>query len=61
LCILSVNAFAAPYWGELQKFKQPDGTWVDVKLYGDEYYIRGEGLDGLHLYGMNKPDESAMR
>ena len=46
LCILAVNAFAAPYWGEIQKFKQPDGTWVDVKLYGDEYYIRGEGLDG---------------
>jgi M6 family metalloprotease-like protein len=49
LCILSVNVFAAPYWGELQKFKQPDGTWVDVKLYGDEYYIRGEGLDGYTL------------
>jgi hypothetical protein len=46
LCILTLNAFAAPYWGELKKFKQPDGNWVEVKLYGDEFYIRAEGLDG---------------
>ena len=46
LCMLALHAFSAPYWGEIQKFKQPDGTWVDVKLYGDEFYIRGEGLDG---------------
>lgn len=56
LCILSVNAFAAPYWGEIQKFKQPDGTWVDVRLYGDEYYIRGEGLDGYTLIRDEKTD-----
>lgn len=46
LCMLAFQAFAAPYWGEIQKFKQPDGTWVEVKLYGDEFYIRAEGLDG---------------
>jgi M6 family metalloprotease-like protein len=45
-CLFALNAFAAPYWGELKKFKQPDGNWVDVKLYGDEFYIRAEGLDG---------------
>lgn len=46
LCILSFHTWAAPYWGEIQKFKQPDGTWVELKLYGDEFYIRAEGLDG---------------
>jgi M6 family metalloprotease-like protein len=30
-------------------FKQPDGTFVDVRLYGDEYYMRAEGLDGFTL------------
>ena len=47
--IISMNVFAAPYFGKLEKFKQPDGTWVDVKLYGDEYYIRAEGLDGYTI------------
>lgn len=46
LCMLVMRAWAAPYWGEIQKFKQPDGTWVELKLYGDEFYIRAEGLDG---------------
>src|SRR6185295_7344671 len=46
LCILSIQVFAAPYSGEIFSFKQPDGTSVDVKLFGDEFYIRGEGLDG---------------
>jgi len=45
-CILSTNAFAAPYWGNIEKFTQPDGSTVEVKLYGDEFYIRAEGLDG---------------
>jgi M6 family metalloprotease-like protein len=36
---------AAPHNGEIMSFKQPDGTRVDVKLYGTEYYIRAEGLD----------------
>lgn len=27
-------------------FKQPDGTSVDLKLFGNEYYMRAEGLDG---------------
>lgn len=29
--------------------EQPDGTQVDVRLYGDELYIRGEGLDGYSV------------
>ncbi|HSH65864.1 MAG TPA: M6 family metalloprotease domain-containing protein [Bacteroidia bacterium] len=48
-CMFTFHAFAAPYWGEIQKFKQPDGTWVEVRLFGDEFYIRAEGLDGYTL------------
>ncbi|HRG39239.1 MAG TPA: hypothetical protein PK289_11970 [Bacteroidia bacterium] len=45
-CFFAINIFAAPYSGEIYQFKQPDGTIVDLKLYGDEFYIRAEGLDG---------------
>ena len=31
------------------QFKQPDGSFVDVKLFGTEYYMRGEGLDNYTL------------
>lgn len=31
------------------QFKQPDGSFVDVKLYGTEYYMRAEGLDNYTL------------
>lgn len=44
--LLSAGMIAAPYSGEIFQFKQPDGTLVEVKLYGDEFYIRGEGLNG---------------
>jgi len=37
------------YHGELFSFVQPDGSEVDVRLYGSEYYIRAEGLDGYTL------------
>lgn len=40
---------AAPYTGEVFSFKQPDNTFVDVKIWGDEYYQRAEGLDGYTL------------
>jgi len=40
---------AAPYHGAVKKFNQPDGTSVDVKLYGTEYYMRAESLDGYSL------------
>ena len=45
LWVIPVCLMAAPYNGEIMSFKQPDGTWVDVKLYGTEYYMRAEGLD----------------
>ena len=45
LVLAFLTVFAAPYRGQVKRFKQPDGTWVDIKLYGSEYYMRGEGLD----------------
>lgn len=40
---------AEAYHGQIRPFKQPDGTTVEVKLYGNEYYMRAEGLDGYTL------------
>lgn len=40
---------AAPYNGDIMDFPQPDGSSVRVKLFGDEYYMRGESLDGYTL------------
>ena len=45
----SLKLFSSPYFGKIMKFKQPDGTYVDVKLFGDEYYMRAEGLDNYTL------------
>lgn len=45
----SINIYAAPFNGQIQQFKQPNGLMVDVKLYGNEFYIRAEGLDGYTL------------
>ncbi|MCL6589268.1 MAG: M6 family metalloprotease domain-containing protein [Firmicutes bacterium] len=41
--------WAAPYNGEIFKFKQPDGSFVQAKIYGDEYYQRAESLDGYTI------------
>jgi M6 family metalloprotease-like protein len=46
---LSFSIVAAPYNGDIEDFDQPDGSVVQVKLYGDEYYMRGESLDGYTL------------
>jgi len=35
--------------GKICHLSQPDGTNVTVKLYGDEFYVRMEGLDGYTL------------
>lgn len=37
---------AAPHTGEIMSMEQPDGTQVDVRVFGDELYVRGEGMDG---------------
>ncbi len=50
LFILHISTvFSAPYNGHIFPFKQPDGTSVDVKLFGSEYYMRAEGLDSYTL------------
>lgn len=50
LLIITANVvLAAPYNGEIFKFKQPDNTYVEVKVFGDEYYQRAESLDGYTL------------
>jgi M6 family metalloprotease-like protein len=45
----SIQLSASPFFGKIFKFKQPDGTSVDLRLYGDEYYLRAEGLDDYTL------------
>jgi M6 family metalloprotease-like protein len=49
LLVIGSNLISAPFNGQIQQFKQPDGTLVDLKLFGDEYYLRAEGLDGYTL------------
>jgi M6 family metalloprotease-like protein len=43
------HVLASPYNGQVEKFKQPDGSMVDVRLYGTEFYMRAEGLDDYTL------------
>ncbi len=40
---------ARPYYGETVNLKQPDGTSVPVKVFGNEYYQDVESLDGYTL------------
>lgn len=42
-------AQAAPYRGDQFVFKQPDGSLIKVKVWGDEYYQRIESEDGYTL------------
>ena len=48
-CSLAALAAAAPVWGEVFSIEQPDGTPVDVRIYGDEYYRWIESMDGYTL------------
>lgn len=41
--------FSATYNGQIFSFPQPDGSLVDVRLFGTELYLRAEGLDGYTL------------
>jgi M6 family metalloprotease-like protein len=45
----TTDLWSAPYSGTEFSLKQPDGTRVDVKVWGDEYYQRIESLDGYTL------------
>ncbi len=49
LCLVNSSTSAAPYSGEVFKLKQPDGSFVSVKVWGDEYYQHVESLDGYTL------------
>lgn len=49
LLLLSLTVFSSNYNGEIHTFTQPDGSQVDVKLFGSEFYMRAEGLDGYTL------------
>jgi M6 family metalloprotease-like protein len=41
--------FAAPFTGDEWQLKQPDGSLVSVKVFGDEFYQRVESPDGYTL------------
>lgn len=49
LLVMSISLSAAPYNGNPVRFRQPDGTFIEIKLYGDEYYLRAETADGYTL------------
>lgn len=67
-CIASTGVQAAPYNNKTFDFKQPDGSDVQVKITGDEYFQQVESLDGYTLcvdkngwicYAKLNADESA--
>lgn len=70
LLIKSTLTIASPFQGKVMQFKQGDGTFVDLKLFGTEYYMRAEGLDGYTLirdktsniicYAKLSPDEKEL-
>ncbi|OVE82582.1 hypothetical protein BVY04_00655 [bacterium M21] len=43
---MSLQGFAAPHNGNVYIYSQPDGAQFDVRLYGDEFYVVEETLDG---------------
>lgn len=49
LVIMVSSITAAPHNGDIFNLKQPDGTTVPVRVYGDEYYQDVESLDGYTL------------
>jgi M6 family metalloprotease-like protein len=40
---------AAPYRGEGRSFAQPNGQKVEVRLFGTEFFLRAESVDGYTL------------
>ncbi len=49
LAALAAATLAAPMFGAQWKLRQPDGTWVDVLIFGDEYYQDVETPNGYTL------------
>ncbi|HYW68175.1 MAG TPA: M6 family metalloprotease domain-containing protein [bacterium] len=44
---VAATAGAAPLWGEVVTIREPDGSSVQVRVWGDEFYSVGETLDGF--------------
>jgi M6 family metalloprotease-like protein len=42
----ALPAAGAPRWGETVEIREPDGSSVEVRVWGDEFYSVGETLDG---------------
>jgi M6 family metalloprotease-like protein len=57
LMIAAIPASGRPYNGEVVSIRQPDGSFVDVRVWGDEFYAVGETLDG---YTVTRDPESGM-
>lgn len=49
LFLVQLNLIAAPHEGELFELKHPDGSFVKVRVWGDEYNQRVETLEGYTL------------
>jgi M6 family metalloprotease-like protein len=46
ICLAYIST-AVPYLGLRQWFRQPDGKQVELLLFGDEFYMRAETVDGF--------------
>ena len=46
LMLVATVASAAPLAGEIVTIREPDGSRVQIKVWGDEFYSVGETLDG---------------
>ncbi len=49
MSIASGDAVADPVHGETFSYVQPDGSIVEVRLWGDEFYHIVESMDGYTL------------
>jgi M6 family metalloprotease-like protein len=49
MTLIQLNLSAAPHEGEEYDLKQPDGSYVNVRVWGDEYYQRVETPEGYTL------------
>ncbi len=47
--LLAGSAVAEPVAGEVFPMRQPDGSTIDVRIWGDEFYTIVESLDGYTL------------
>jgi M6 family metalloprotease-like protein len=46
---IAARAWSMPAFGETFQLQQPDGSWLDVRIWGDEFYGVTESLDGFTL------------